>query len=91
MTVTKQFWSAITSIIAPDQYFASMESVPMLKNMVHTSHPVSWPCVFSGIEVIVNWEMPHYQDPRASPSVYDLLVSLGQANQAILDLPDLGT
>jgi hypothetical protein len=90
MTVTEQFWSAITSIIAPDQYLASMESVSMLKNMVHTSHPVSWPSVFSGIEVIVNREMPHHQDPGASPLVYDLLVSLGQANQAILDLPDLG-
>ncbi|KAG2147897.1 uncharacterized protein EDB93DRAFT_1059891, partial [Suillus bovinus] len=47
--------------------------------------------VFSGIEVIVNRETPHHRDPGASPPFYDLLVSLGQANQAILDLPDLGT
>ncbi|KAG2351343.1 hypothetical protein BDR07DRAFT_1263066, partial [Suillus spraguei] len=49
-----------------------------------------WPLSFSGIKVIVNREMPHHQDPGASPSVYDLLVSLGQDHQAILDLPDLG-
>ncbi|KAG2112798.1 hypothetical protein BD769DRAFT_1319072, partial [Suillus cothurnatus] len=49
-----------------------------------------WPSKFSGIEVIVNQEMPHHQDPEASPSFYDLLVSLGKGHQAILDLPDLG-
>lgn len=90
MTVPEQLWSAITSIIAPDQYLAGIKSVSALKNMVHTSKPVVWPSVFSGIEVIVNRETPHHRDPGASPSFYDLLVSLGQANQAILDLPDLG-
>ncbi|KAG2127184.1 uncharacterized protein EDB93DRAFT_1096644 [Suillus bovinus] len=80
----------MTSIIAPDQYLAGIESVSRLKNIVRTSKPVVWPSVFSGIEVIVNRETPHHQDPGASPPFYDLLVSLGQTNQAILDLPDLG-
>ncbi|KAG1766505.1 hypothetical protein EV702DRAFT_938047, partial [Suillus placidus] len=48
------------------------------------------PSVFSGIKVIVNWETPNHQDPGASPSFYDLLVSLGKGHQAILNLPDLG-
>ncbi|KAG1841840.1 hypothetical protein F4604DRAFT_1939205 [Suillus subluteus] len=77
MTVTEQLFSAITSIIAPDQYLAGAESVSMLKNMVQTPNPVVWPSVFSGIEVIVNRETPYHRDPGASPSVYDLLVSLG--------------
>ncbi|KAG2353749.1 hypothetical protein BDR07DRAFT_1308415 [Suillus spraguei] len=58
--------------------------------MVRTSKPVVCPSVFSGIEVIVNQETPHHQDPGASPSFDDLLVSLSKANQAILYLPDLG-
>jgi hypothetical protein len=90
MTVTEQLFSAITSIIAPDQYLAGAESVSMLKNMVQTPNPVVWPSVFSGIEVIVNRETPYHRDPGASPSVYDLLVSLGRAHKAILDIPDLG-
>ncbi|KAG1827503.1 uncharacterized protein BJ212DRAFT_1205901, partial [Suillus subaureus] len=49
-----------------------------------------WPSVFSGIKVIVNQETPHHWDLGASPSFYNLLVSLGKAHQAILNLPDLG-
>ncbi|KAG1726467.1 hypothetical protein EDB19DRAFT_1595149, partial [Suillus lakei] len=49
-----------------------------------------WPSVFSGIEVIVNQETQNHWDPGASPSFYDLLVSLGKGHQAILNLPDLG-
>ncbi|KAG1776138.1 hypothetical protein EV702DRAFT_1046308 [Suillus placidus] len=90
MTVTEQLLSAITSIIAPDQYLAGMESVSMLKNMVHTPNPIVWPFVFSGIEVIVNQETSYHRDIGASASVYDLLVSLGQAHKVILDIPDLG-
>lgn len=91
MTATEQFWSAITSIIAPRQYLAGMQSVSSLKFRVKTSHPVVWPSEFSGMEVIVNRETPYHRDPGASPSFYDLLVSLGKGHQAILDLPDLGT
>lgn len=90
MTATEQFWSAITSIVAPDQYLAGMASISSLECMVQTSHSVIWPSVFSGIEVIVNRETPHHRDPGASPSLYDLLVSLGKGHQAILNLPDLG-
>ncbi|KAG1817218.1 uncharacterized protein BJ212DRAFT_1216342, partial [Suillus subaureus] len=49
-----------------------------------------WPSIFSRIKVIVNRETPHHWDPGASPSFYNLLVSLGKAHQAILNLPDLG-
>ncbi|KAG2351074.1 hypothetical protein BDR07DRAFT_1238266, partial [Suillus spraguei] len=89
MTATEQFWSAITSIIAPDQYLAGVRSVSSLKCMVQTSDPIVWPSDFSGIEVIVNRETPYHRDPGVSPSFYDLLVSLGKAHQAILNLPDL--
>lgn len=90
MTVSEQFWTAITSVISPDQYLASVKFVSTLKDMVRTPNPVVWPSTFSGMEVIVNREMPHHRDPGASVSIYDLLVSLGQDHQAVLDLPDLG-
>ncbi|KAG2339935.1 hypothetical protein BDR05DRAFT_1002869 [Suillus weaverae] len=83
MTVTEQFWLAITSIISPDRYLASVKSTSTLKDIVHTPNPVVWPSMFSGIKVIVNRETPHHRDPGASPSVYDLLVSLGQDHQAV--------
>ncbi|KAG1734187.1 hypothetical protein EDD22DRAFT_787940, partial [Suillus occidentalis] len=38
---------------------------------------------------IINRETLHHQDPGALVLVYDLLISLGQHHQAILDLPDL--
>ncbi|KAG2109049.1 uncharacterized protein F5147DRAFT_652614 [Suillus discolor] len=82
ITATEQFWSAITSIIAPHQYLAGMQCISSLKQAVKTSNPVVWPSDFSGIEVIVNRETPYHRDPGASPSFYDLL--------AILDLPDVG-
>lgn len=67
-----------------------MESVANMKNMVRTSDPVVWPSEFSGLEVIVNRETPNHRDPGASPSFYDLLVSLGKGHRAVLALPDLG-
>jgi hypothetical protein len=62
----------------------------VFKNIVYIPNPVVWPLSFSGFEVIVNREMPHYQNLGVSSLVYNLLVSLGQDHQVILDLLDLG-
>ncbi|KAG1747474.1 hypothetical protein EDB19DRAFT_1905614 [Suillus lakei] len=60
ITVTEHLWSAITSLIAPDQYQAGVESVANMKDTVRTSDPVVWPLEFSGLEVIVNRETPNH-------------------------------
>ncbi|KAG2089642.1 hypothetical protein BD769DRAFT_1679874 [Suillus cothurnatus] len=54
ITVAEHLWSAITRVIAPDQYQAGVELVANLKDMVHTSDPVVWSSEFSGLEVIIN-------------------------------------
>ncbi|KAG1883206.1 uncharacterized protein F5891DRAFT_897470, partial [Suillus fuscotomentosus] len=62
ITVAEHLWSAITSVIAPDQYQAGVESVANMKDMVCTSDHIVWPSEFSGLEVIVNRETPSHRD-----------------------------
>ncbi|KAG1804221.1 uncharacterized protein BJ212DRAFT_1486754 [Suillus subaureus] len=49
----------------------------------------SWPSVFSGLEIIANHITFSHRDGGGSPSLLDLLVSLGRNHHATLALADL--
>jgi len=90
MVAMEQFLSAITSVVSLPLYDAGIKSISNLKGAVLTSDPVPWPSIFSGIEVIVNRQTPDHRDSGGSSAMYDLLVSLGNAYQAMFHLSDLG-
>ncbi|KAG1822768.1 uncharacterized protein BJ212DRAFT_1263288, partial [Suillus subaureus] len=48
-----------------------------------------WPSIFSGLEIIANHVMFSHRDGGGSPSLLDLLVSLGRNHDATLALADL--
>ena len=56
-------------------------------------HPnlMGWNSLFSGMELIVNRRTPFHRDQGGSPSMYDLLLSAGNHEEAKLELPDIGT
>ncbi|KAG1828200.1 hypothetical protein EV424DRAFT_1295140, partial [Suillus variegatus] len=48
-----------------------------------------WPSIFSGLEIIANRVTFSHRDAGGSPSLFDLLVSLGRNHHATLALADL--
>ncbi|KAG2121483.1 hypothetical protein DEU56DRAFT_711668, partial [Suillus clintonianus] len=48
-----------------------------------------WPSIFSGLEVIANRLTLSHRDGGGSPTLYDLLVSLGIGHTATLKLADV--
>ncbi|KAG1826373.1 hypothetical protein EV424DRAFT_1285766, partial [Suillus variegatus] len=48
-----------------------------------------WPSIFSGLEIIANRVTFSHRDAGGSPSLLDLLVSLGRNHHATLALADL--
>ncbi|KAG1771915.1 hypothetical protein EV702DRAFT_976995, partial [Suillus placidus] len=48
-----------------------------------------WPSIFSGLEIIANRVTFSHRDGGGSPSLLDLLVSLGRNHDATLALADL--
>ncbi|KAG1819830.1 uncharacterized protein BJ212DRAFT_1267380, partial [Suillus subaureus] len=49
----------------------------------------SWPSIFSGLEIIANQVTFSHRDGGGSPSLLDLLVSLGRNHHATLALANL--
>ncbi|KAG0698585.1 hypothetical protein DFH29DRAFT_772009, partial [Suillus ampliporus] len=49
----------------------------------------SWPSIFSGLEIIANRVTFSHRDGGGSPSLLDLLVSLGRNHHATFALPDV--
>ncbi|KAG1860086.1 hypothetical protein F4604DRAFT_1588639 [Suillus subluteus] len=45
-----------------------------------------WPSLFSGLEVIVNQVTLSYRDTGSSPTLFDLLVSLGTSHTTTMKL-----
>ncbi|KAG2351194.1 hypothetical protein BDR07DRAFT_1320858, partial [Suillus spraguei] len=48
-----------------------------------------WPSIFLGHEIIANWVTFSHRDGSGSPSLLDLLVSLGRNHHVTLALADL--
>ncbi|KAF9226531.1 hypothetical protein BS17DRAFT_696827, partial [Gyrodon lividus] len=49
-----------------------------------------WPLVFTAITIVQNREMPLHRDPKSMPRGYNVFLSIGSYEEAILALPTLG-
>jgi hypothetical protein len=94
LTTSEVLWNAITAVVAPDLFQAGVsafsEVIKKVQQPKKKSAPVdSWPSIFSGLEIIANRVTFSHRDAGGSPSLFDLLVSLGRSHHATLALADL--
>jgi len=87
--------NAITALIAPMQFDSGLEAIRLIQEGCQTqqkgwSQVQQWPSVFNGSQLIVNRTTPAHRDGGGCPTYYDLLVSAGNHQRAILSLPELG-
>ena len=95
IAVTENLCNIMTSLIHPDLFRASQESIYTIKNnpsLVASYHEnvQLWPSVFGAIQVIVNRLTPAHRDQGGFPTSYDLLLSLGTHKEARMNLRELG-
>ncbi|KAG1830059.1 hypothetical protein F4604DRAFT_1695666 [Suillus subluteus] len=94
LTTSELLWNSITAAVAPDLFESGFSAfskvVKEVQRRKKNSAPVdSWPSIFSGLEIIANQTTFSHRDPGGSPSLFDLLVSLGQNHHATLSLADV--
>jgi hypothetical protein len=96
MAPTEYFWNSITAAVAPDLFDAGLSAISeavqeaRIPKKAAKSPPISqWPSIFSGMEIIANRVTFSHRDGGGSPSLFDLLVSLGSNHQAKLSLADV--
>jgi hypothetical protein len=85
--------NCISVLISPQLHDIGMSAISKVKDgqcLSNWNDNVKlWPCMFTGIEVIVNRVTSVHRDGQAAPPMYDLLVSAGTHTEAWLDLPDI--
>ncbi|KAG1893225.1 uncharacterized protein F5891DRAFT_1196677 [Suillus fuscotomentosus] len=94
LTTSEVLWNAITAVVAPDLFQAGIsafcEVIKEVRRPPKKPTPVEyWPSIFSGLDIIANRVTFSHRDAGGSPSLLDLLVSLGRNHHATLALEDL--
>jgi hypothetical protein len=85
------FFNTLLSLTHPPLYNATLMSLEKLSQIPAISpFATKWTSFFHGISVISNRITPPHIDLSGSWSCFDLLVSFGSYNKAILKLDDLG-
>ncbi|KAL4061700.1 hypothetical protein J3A83DRAFT_4098923 [Scleroderma citrinum] len=88
--------SGTLSIMHPPLYDAGLEAMKALRQWSAVAdHAMSdalfqWPTVYTNVSVIANHSAPLHHDPHSHVDWYDLLVSLGEYMDCVLDIPTLG-
>src|SRR5882724_13615878 len=82
------------ALISPELYDCGLKAIALIKQGREMAkphpHQQTWPPIFSGSQVIVNWVTPPHWDSGGCPTHYDLLVSAGTNTKAELSVPELG-
>ncbi|KAG1841517.1 hypothetical protein F4604DRAFT_1598138 [Suillus subluteus] len=93
LTSSEVLWNSITTVVAPDLFQAGVLAFSeVIKKVQPKKKKVavdSWPSIFSGLEIMANCVTFSHKDGSGSPSLLDLLVSLGRNHNATLALADL--
>ncbi|KAI5988640.1 hypothetical protein F5J12DRAFT_786820 [Pisolithus orientalis] len=88
--------SGALSIMHPGLYDAGRQAMQLLDtwSSQHNQdmHDVlqHWPSVFTNVSIISNWTTPFHQDPHSQSDWYDMLVTVGNYEDCVLDIPTLG-
>ena len=95
LSTTESLWNAITAASMPDLFQAGSAAMSKVLQEVSSSKSQkstaasTWPSIFSGLEVIANRVTLSHRDPGGSPTLHDLLVSLGVGHNAKITLADV--
>jgi hypothetical protein len=85
--------NCVAMLICPELHSISVNAIQKLKageELFNWDDVITqWPSIFSGIEVISNRITPPHRDPKAAPTMYDILVSAGTHTESWLDLQDV--
>ncbi|KAG2084905.1 hypothetical protein BD769DRAFT_1374620, partial [Suillus cothurnatus] len=94
VSTTEFFWNAITAAVSPELFQAGSAAISGARREAYSGSKKSlaasqWPSVFSGLEIIVNRITLSHRDGGGSPTLYDLLISLGVGHAATIKLADV--
>ncbi|KAG1771373.1 hypothetical protein EV702DRAFT_977427 [Suillus placidus] len=84
----------MTVAITPDLFQADLVAIldvpwQISSNPNNLAAASQWPSIFSEFEIIVHWVTWSHKDPGGTPTLYDLLVSLGIGHTATMKLADV--
>jgi hypothetical protein len=88
MTELEGDFNLILGLTHPELAAAATRAQRQLRFLPSTRHTL-WPSIFTGIAVIVNRITPPHTDRGGEPEWYDLLVSAGSSQKAVLKLDEL--
>jgi hypothetical protein len=82
----EQLLDVVLHIVHPELWTANSAA---MRKLIQELPGISWPTLYSRIDIIVNRITPPHVDAGGASSFYDYLLSLGQGHSATLDLEDL--
>ncbi|KIJ60687.1 hypothetical protein HYDPIDRAFT_98419 [Hydnomerulius pinastri MD-312] len=87
---TMAFLNAVLSIVHPELYAAGEKVMRHLRedDEIEDVHEIldHWMSVFTTVSAVVNRESPLHRDPKTCKSWYDMMLTVGQYQEAILEL-----
>ncbi|KAI5987929.1 hypothetical protein EDC04DRAFT_2912708 [Pisolithus marmoratus] len=87
----EEFWNSIAEVTLPDLTCVGKQAIAAKDDLDRTISRTTtpWPSIYVGIDVIVNQETPPHLDTISTPSLLDLVVSLG-THDSHFHISDLG-
>jgi hypothetical protein len=83
--------SATLAITHPMLYYGGRETMSRLRDEPDLGAVLSrWPTIFNGIAVISNRETPGHRDNNSRAAWYDILMTFGTYQEAVLELSGVG-
>jgi hypothetical protein len=78
-------------VIHPELHEAGSATLEKLKDLPSVKDAaVKWTSIFSGISLIANRKTKEHRDRNSAINWYDLLVTLGNYEEAFFDIPEFG-
>ena len=78
-------------VMHPELYAAAREALVALRPVTATPAILEkWASVFSAVQVIANRETPYHRDNKSRSPWFDILVSLGEYSDSVLEFPAIG-
>jgi hypothetical protein len=83
--------TATLSITHPALYICGRQTLSNLQDEASLCELLSrWPTVFNGMSVISNRETPRHRDNNSRAEWYDILVTIGDYDDSVLELAGVG-
>jgi hypothetical protein len=89
-------FSGALSIMHPELYNAGIDAMKVLNDWAISNDPLMantllhWSTVYTNVSIVANRSAPLHRDPQSRSDWYDLLVSVGDYEDCVLDIPSIG-